>query len=185
MLSLLYLRFHALFSMSPVEESMQEIVVEVSGEVCYPGIHVFKEVPTLDEVIKKAGGLKEIASFGSIRSSRFLKTGTLITVVKGNPGEIQVKLGRMEARKLLVFSIPLDLNQATVDDLSLIPGIGESLAQEITAYRQRRRAFRSLDELKEVKGVGEKKYQSLRPFLTVGYLKGEGDGETLSPSPIS
>ncbi len=185
MLSLLYLRFHALFSMPSTQQSIHEIVVEVSGEVCYPGIHVFKEVPTLEEVIKKAGGLKEVASFDGSRSSRLLKTGTLITVVKEEPGEIQVRLGRMEARKLLVFSIPLDLNQATVDDLSLIPGIGESLAQEITAYRQRRRAFRSLDELKEVKGMGEKKYQSIKPFLTVGHLKGEGDGETLSPSPIS
>jgi competence ComEA-like helix-hairpin-helix protein len=185
MLSLFYLRFHALFSVPPAQESFQEIVVEVSGEVCYPGIHVFNEVPTLEEVIKKAGGLKEVASLDGSRSSRSFKTGTLISVVKENPGEIQVRLGRMEARKLLVFSIPLDLNQATVEDLCLIPGIGESLAQEITAYRQRRRAFRSLDELKDVKGIGEKKYQSLRPFLTVEHLKGEGDGETLSPSPIS
>ncbi len=65
----------------------------------------------------------------------------------------------------------------TSEELCLIPGIGESLAQEMISYRQRRRAFRSLDELKRVKGIGEKKYESLRPFLTVKDLKEEGDGE--------
>ena len=49
---------------------------------------------------------------------------------KGKPqDEMRVKLGRMEAKKLLVFSIPLDLNQATMEDLCLISGVGESLAQ--------------------------------------------------------
>jgi len=130
--------------------------VEISGEVRYPGIHLFKNAPTLEDVIKKAEGLKEIASFNGRLSSRSLEAGTLVTIVKENPRQMKVILGRMEAKKLLVFSLPLDLNQATAEDLCLIPGIGESLAQEMIAYRRRRGAFRSLDELKEVKGVGEK-----------------------------
>ena len=73
----------------------------------------------------------------------------------------------MEAKKLLVFSIPLDLNRATPEDLCLVPGIGKSLADEIVAYRGRRGAFRSVDELRQVRGVGDKKYQTLKPFLTV------------------
>jgi competence ComEA-like helix-hairpin-helix protein len=100
-------------------------------------------------------------------SSPPLETGALVAVVKENPGQIRVKLGRMEARKRLVFSIPLDLNQATMEDLCLISGVGESLAREMIAYRERRGAFRSVDELKEVKGIGDKNYQSLKPFLTV------------------
>jgi competence protein ComEA len=81
--------------------------------------------------------------------------------------EIKIKLGRMEARKLLVFSIPLDLNRVSAEDLSLIPGIGESLAQEILAYRERRRGFRSVEELKNVKGMGEKKWRAIKSFLFV------------------
>jgi competence protein ComEA len=73
----------------------------------------------------------------------------------------------MEANKLLTFSIPLDLNRVSVEDLRLIPGIGESLAREIVTYRERRKGFRAVEELKNVKGVGEKKYQSYKPFLTV------------------
>jgi competence protein ComEA len=71
----------------------------------------------------------------------------------------------MEARKLLVFSIPLDLNHVSVEDLCLIPGIGESLAQDIVAYRKKRNGFRAVEELKKVKGIGEKKYETLTPFF--------------------
>ena len=73
----------------------------------------------------------------------------------------------MEANKLLVFSIPLDLNRASVEDLCLIPGIGESLAREIVTYRERRKRFRSVDELKNVKGFGEKKWKEFREFFVV------------------
>jgi len=73
----------------------------------------------------------------------------------------------MEARKLLIFSIPLDLNRVSAEDLALIPGIGESLAREIVAYRERRKGFRSVEELKNVKGIGEKKFQSLESHFVV------------------
>jgi competence protein ComEA len=73
----------------------------------------------------------------------------------------------MAANKLLVFSIALDLNRVSMEDLCLIPGIGESLAQEIVAYRERRKGFRSVEELKNVKGIGEKKYKSIKNFFAL------------------
>ncbi len=81
--------------------------------------------------------------------------------------DLKIRIGRMAANKLLVFSIPLDLNRVSIEDLCLIPGIGESLAREIVAYREKRKGFQSTDELKKVKGIGEKKYQSLKNFFIV------------------
>jgi competence protein ComEA len=80
--------------------------------------------------------------------------------------EIKIRIGRMAANKLLVFSIPLDLNHVSVEDLCLIPGIGESLAKEIVAYRESRKGFRSVDDLRNVRGIGGKKYQNLKGFFT-------------------
>ena len=54
-----------------------------------------------------------------------------------------------------------------MEDLCLIPGIGESLAKEIVLYRERRRGFRSVDELKNIKGIGEKKYQVFKSYFLV------------------
>ena len=80
---------------------------------------------------------------------------------------IKIKLGRMEANKLLALSISLDLNRVSVEDLCLIPGIGESLAREIVTYRERRKGFHSVEELINVKGIEKKKYQSFKTFFTV------------------
>jgi len=73
----------------------------------------------------------------------------------------------MEARKLLVFFIPLDLNRASVEDLCLIPGVGKSLARDIVAYREKRKGFRTVGELRQVKGIGETKWEALRTYVTV------------------
>jgi competence protein ComEA len=61
----------------------------------------------------------------------------------------------------------LNLNQATERDLDGLPGIGARLAERIVAYRQSVGAFHSLDELRQVKGIGSKKFERIRPLVTV------------------
>ena len=195
-LGFLYLRFYHHPSLGP-EAIVREFVVEVSGEIRNPGVYLFQNPPTLGEAIERAGGLKEAARMDIPPTSEILETGTLLIIsrefsevseshphpfplsgekekdlIKGGPGgmkqdEIKIKIGRMAANKLLVFSIPLDLNQVSMEDLCLIPGIGPSLAQEIITYREKRRAFRSVEELKEVNGIGEKKWKAIRNFFIV------------------
>jgi competence protein ComEA len=189
-LALLFCKFYYPALTSSREKPVREFVVEVSGEVRKPGIYVFHRPPTLEEAIEKAQGLLEEALFDEKNLSETLETGTLVHVMKeshppsppsvssrtdfhkGGQGGIKeeiikIKLGRMEARKLIVFSLPLDLNRASAEDLSLIPGIGDPLGREIVAYRQRRRAFRSVEELKNVKGIGDSKFQSIKTYFIV------------------
>jgi competence protein ComEA len=166
LLGWLYLRFYPRSFSSHSEKVGAEKVVELIGQVRTPGIHFFERSPTLQEAIQTAGGLKEIPLPDSAPLSERLETGTLVTVERERE-EVTIKLGRMEARKLLVFAIPLDLNRVSAEDLCLIPGIGESLAREMIAYRQRRKGFRSLEDIKNVKGIGEKKWEELKPFFTV------------------
>jgi competence protein ComEA len=151
-----------------LEEITKEIVIEVIGEVRNAGVYIFQHSPTLKEAIEKAGGLKEPGLLDQDSFSESLKTGALLNVRKESHQETRIKIETMEAHKLLVFSIPLDLNRVSMEDLCLIPGIGESLAREIIAFRERKRGFRSVEELKNVKGIGDKKYQSLKNFLIVG-----------------
>ena len=67
-----------------------------------------------------------------------------------------------QSRKVL-----LDLNRATEQDLDALPGIGPQLAGRIMTYRQSVGAFHSLDELRQVKGIGSKKFERIRPLITV------------------
>ena len=61
----------------------------------------------------------------------------------------------------------LDLNRATEQDFDALPGIGPKLAERIMEYRQSVGAFHSLDELRDVKGIGKKKFERIRPLVTV------------------
>ena len=61
----------------------------------------------------------------------------------------------------------LDLNQATEEDFDALPGIGPRLAERILEYRQSVGVFHSLDELRDVKGIGKKTFERIRPLVTV------------------
>ena len=61
----------------------------------------------------------------------------------------------------------LDLNRATDQDFDALPGIGPRLAERIMEYRQSLGVFHSLDELRAVKGIGKKKFERIRPLVTV------------------
>jgi len=173
LLGILYFKFYYQPLPSPSEGVVRETVVEIAGEVRNPGVYLFQNPPTLKEGIERAGGFKETPQFDTASFSEILETGTLLTVTKessqipphpllpsgpeallgrrlkgGHGGikqeDLKIKISRMAANKLLVFSIPLDLNRVSMEDLCLIPGIGESLAQEIITYRERRKGFGQL-----------------------------------------
>jgi len=133
LLGSLYFKFYYHPRPTPSDEPVKEIVVEVLGEVRQTGIYLFQNPPNLREAIERAGGLKETAQYDRSFSSMILETGTLLTITRessqipplppsskgGQKGikqdEIKIRIGRMAANKLLVFSIPLDLNHVSVE----------------------------------------------------------------------
>ena len=180
LLGALYAKFCYLPLSAPKEETYSEIVIEVVGEVRTPGIYLFRSPPTLKEVTERAGGVEHTALQESTSLSEILETGTRVAISRepssSSPGEqsnrealdtVRIKLGRMEANKLLVFSIPLDLNRVSAEDLCHVPGIGESLASEIVSYRRRKGGFRSLEELKHVTGIGEQNWKSFHSYFKI------------------
>jgi len=60
---------------------------------------------------------------------------------------------------------PLDINLVGVEDLAALPALGDVLAQRVVDYRKRHGGFRSVDELRKVKGIGEKRMEQLRPLV--------------------
>ena len=79
-------------------------------------------------------------------------------------------------------SAALNLNTATKDELVALPGIGPSKAQAIVDYRNQNGPFRSVDELRKVKGIGEKLFNQLRPELTVGPKAATGATVATAPA---
>ncbi|MFN4196405.1 MAG: ComEA family DNA-binding protein [Caldimicrobium sp.] len=73
----------------------------------------------------------------------------------------------------------IDLNKANLDQLKALPGIGEVTAKAIIELREKKGGFKSIEELKEVKGIGEKKLEVLKNYLIIG---GETKDSTLTRS---
>ncbi|GIX06948.1 MAG: hypothetical protein KatS3mg115_1351 [Candidatus Poribacteria bacterium] len=67
----------------------------------------------------------------------------------------------------MTASKPLDLNAATLEELQALPGIGPVLARRILEYRTQHGAFRSVEELLQVSGIGTAKLREIRPYVTV------------------
>lgn len=61
----------------------------------------------------------------------------------------------------------LDLNQASAAEMQLVPGIGEALAERVLLLRHQRGGFRTLEELRDVNGIGLIKLQQMRPYVTL------------------
>lgn len=80
--------------------------------------------------------------------------------------EKQNQLGRSGSKKTPPIS-PIDLNTAGVEILQKLPGIGPGTAKAIVAYRVSHGKFRKVEDLLEVKGIGPKKFATLRPFVRV------------------
>lgn len=62
---------------------------------------------------------------------------------------------------------PIDLNEASVEQLAELPGIGEATAKRIVEYREQNGKFETTEEIMNVKGIGEKKYETLKDLITV------------------
>ena len=70
-------------------------------------------------------------------------------------------------------SAPINLNTASVAQLETLPGIGRSTAERILEYRQKNGSFKKIEDLMNVRGVGEKSFLKLKPLITVTPAKGE------------
>lgn len=92
-----------------------------------------------------------------------VKSGSKIVINKDGP----VDIGLMSGEKHLIFSIPLDINKATAQDFEALPGIGAKMAEQIIETKERLGGFKNIDDIKKVKGLGEKKFERIRELISI------------------
>ena len=87
---------------------------------------------------------------------------------------MQAKAARAQAA---TASTPVNLNTATAEQLETLPGIGAATAKRIIEHRQKAGGFKKIEELMNVKGIGEKSFLKLKPLVTVSVEKAERSGD--------
>ncbi|GHH38740.1 hypothetical protein GCM10018775_18000 [Streptomyces umbrinus] len=146
------------------------VVVDVSGKVREPGLQRLPAGSRVADALRAAGGVRPGTDTEGLNRARLLVDGEQVVVggppavagpgAAGGPGA--VGSGGAAAR---AAAAPVGLNTATLEQLDTLPGVGPVLAQHIIDYRTQHGGFRSVDELREVNGIGDRRFADLQNLV--------------------
>ncbi|HEL9598589.1 TPA: helix-hairpin-helix domain-containing protein [Streptococcus suis] len=152
-----------------VSEEPSQLVVDVKGAVVKPGLYTLEAGARVNDAVEAAGGLTSQADPKSINLAQKLSDEAVVYVASKDENISVV------ASTTASSAMPQDekstnlvnLNTATEADLQTISGIGAKRAADIIAYREANGGFKSVDDLNNVSGIGDKTMESIRPYVTV------------------
>lgn len=155
------------------QSSATEVVVDVQGAVQRPGLYRFKSGMRVADAVREAGGLTDRADRQKINlATRLVDQQQLYLPKKGEKAPATGSaLGPAAGSTTTSASsagtdAPINLNQATVTDLQKLSGIGAKKAQKIVDYRTEHGDFKTVNDLTQVAGFGEKTVARLQAQLT-------------------
>lgn len=142
-----------------------EVVVHVTGAVSAPGVYTLPSDARVDDAVRAAGATAE-ADLSQLNLAQKLADGQKITVpaigsVSGSEGTATTTADASSDGALV------NINTASLEELETLPSIGEVRAQAIITYRETNGGFRTIEELQEVSGIGEKIFADVAPYITV------------------
>lgn len=153
-----------------VDEATNTITVFVSGEINNPGVVTIESQKRLSDAVEILGGITENADLNKINLAMKLEDESHYIIPKIgenlelNSDDTYIGSEIIEDEK----SNLVNINKATIQELDVLPGIGEATANKIINYREENGEFKSIDEIKNVNGIGDKKYEELKNLISVG-----------------
>lgn len=158
-----------------VTEEVVEIAVHITGEVKKQGLIYLKEGSRVADAIEKAGGETKNADLSQINLAYVLQDGQKIYVpnknekisqyITGNSGNNDTEENNTSNSSKEDSKV--NINTANQSELDSLPGIGPSIAQKIIDYREENGNFKTIEELQNVKGIGDSKYEEIKDRVTV------------------
>lgn len=154
------------------EQSALALTVDVGGEVLRPGLYRMASNSRVCDAIRVAGGLTSRGDTAALNLAAFLQDGDKVLV----PGRPLPPAPPAQPTPAASASAPpaapsaaqaVNVNWASAADLERLPGVGPALAQRIVEYRLQHGYFLRLEDLMQVHGIGPKKLEALRPFVTL------------------
>ncbi|HZK37868.1 MAG TPA: helix-hairpin-helix domain-containing protein [Clostridia bacterium] len=146
-----------------------KIVVHIEGEVEKPGVYELKKDSRVYDAIDAAGGLLKDADRRRINLAKKIIDEEYIYIANKNEEDIEIRYrdnlliptGTIENTNLI------NINRANIMELKELPGIGDVLAGRIIEYRNEKGGFKSIEEIKNVSGIGDKKFSDIKDKVTI------------------
>ena len=160
---------------NPQNEKQKLIVVHITGEVNKHGIVELEVESRIEDAIIAADGLTTNADITNVNLAYILEDGIKIRipsildskqeeVITENSGENIIKENNVESSNIKNC---ININKATTDDFEKLPGIGTSLATRIVKYREENGKFKNIEDIKNVSGIGENKFEQIKDLISV------------------
>ena len=162
-----------------IEEEVEgkKIAIHIIGEVKKEGIVYLEKGSRIVDAIKEAGGATKEADLSQINLAYELQDGQKIYIPNKNE-KISEYITRSSGNNVIIegnnSSVQtegkenkVNINTANLNELDSLPGIGPSLAKRIIEYREENGNFKSIEELQNVKGIGDAKYSDIKDNVTV------------------
>ena len=160
-----------------VEIQEDLVIIHITGSVKNPGIVKLKYGSRIEDAIEAAGGLTENADITNVNLAYVLDDGVKIRIpsitdekngdeqiLEEGSGENIIEETNMT---LGASTKEVNINKATETELQSLPGIGASLASRIIEYRNQNGKFSKIEDIKNVNGIGDSKYDNIKDFITV------------------
>ncbi len=158
-------------------EESNQIIVHITGAVKQPGIVRLEEGSRMEDAIEKAGGLTEDADISNVNLAYVLEDGIKIKIpsnldIEGEEEEIITDdIGENISQGTDTTSNTsenqININKATETELETLPGIGAELASRIVEYRKQNGKFSRSEDIKNVSGIGDSKFEKLKDLICV------------------
>ena len=142
----------------------EKVVVYISGEVVNPQVIEMKDGDRLIDAVEKCGGMTENADKNAVNLALLLKDEDHYVIPK--IGE-NLQLNTSSNNKSLQNNNLVNINTADKTILISLPSIGEKTAEKIIQYRETNGNFKSIDDIKNINGIGEKKFEQIKDLITV------------------
>lgn len=159
-------------------EEKSQIIVHIAGEILNPGVISLDEGARIIDAINKAGGITNEADLSKVNLAYILEDAQKIYIPNVNEKEIIenmsseiVKSGSTQENsntgEKLKNGEKININIATQKELQKLTGIGESIALRIINYRKENGKFNTIEDIKNVSGIGESKFNKIKNDIIV------------------
>ncbi len=148
-----------------VKDKKPQVLIHVAGAVDKPGLVELEEGARVKDAIDAAGGLLEKADIKTINLAAEVADGSKVYIPKLGEENAQ-NVSSSSGQDSTTSDGKVNINTAAKEELMKLPGVGASTADSIIAERKKGK-FKSIQDLKRISGIGEKKFEKLQPHIRV------------------
>lgn len=148
----------------------KDITVYISGAVKNPGIVTLNSGERLAAAVDKVGGTTENADLNKVNLAIKIED-EMHYIIPEIGEEINYTSENINddiiSKDIANNSFKININTATIEELDTLPGVGEATANKILNHRKENGNFKSIEEIKNVNGIGDKKFENIRELISV------------------